>query len=205
MAKRKSKKEYKDGRIKSLWPFLSELHKSNPKAFDDPAYLKAVVSQTWTHLKNGHECPNCGASMAVYAFSFDYHDAKLLLAVADEVIKNTKKGLVFTEANKVHVQKLSVNNYTIKSRTTQCAKLGLLAKVMKNGKQVPGMWLITRRGWEALGGKKIPKTVEVFRNSIQERGDEEITLQEVLNGRKESYDSTPYVRVMDYQIKLPLS
>ena len=141
------------------------------------------------------ECPNCGASMAEYTVNLDRFDALLLIAIGKAVRRSIKKGVPFKEANKVHVQTLGDADYTTKSKTTQCSKLGLIAKVKgEGGKQVPGMWLITSRGFSALRGDPVPKKVVVFRGKIQERTEETTTIAEVV----ENYKPGEWVEIAGY-------
>lgn len=129
----------------------------------DQDYAKAILIQNFPQLKNKEKCPNCGASMKKYVFTFDVLDALLLQAMAQKVQNNLSKGMGFHEANMVRIHDLQ-GTYASKSRTTQMRILGLIQKVKHNGKHVPGTWLITRRGWNALKGDPVPKYAGSFRN-----------------------------------------
>ena len=126
--------------------------------------------------------------MAEYRFRFDCLDAVLLLAMASEV-RSQVDARSFTEANRVHVPSLRVS-LAVRCRTTQCRMLGLVAKLDgPGGKQIPGMWVITDRGWAALRGEQVPENVIVFRNEIQERTEEVITLREALELNRAKVES----------------
>ncbi len=136
-------------------------------------------------LKNKEHCANCGASMLEYMFSFDILDAILLYAMAQRVKISMRKGDEFTKANAIHVPTISDISLAVRCRTTQCSKLGLIAKLKtEKGKHISGMWVITSRGWAALAGRPVPRRVRVFRGEIQERfgGDGEmITIKDAFN------------------------
>lgn len=121
-------------------------------------------------------CPNCDASMLEYVYSFDSLDAVLLFVMARSVRKYQAEGTEFSQANIVHVPNLSEVSLAVRCRTTQSSKLGLIAKYKVKGKQVRGMWCITERGWAALRGEPVPRRVKVWRNQIEERFGETITL-----------------------------
>lgn len=183
---------FNKGKIEKLWPYLVALHKTNPGAFEvDGTYLKTIVSQNWALLKQHEACPNCQASMQQYTPTVDYFDACLLRAMAEAVRSKVSKGVPFTEANKVHVQTEINADYTTKSRTTKCRQLGLVAKVIKDGKhdQQAG-WVITVRGWQFLHNNPVPKTVTVFRNEIIDRSEEQVTIMQIFEKRKD-YNYNP--------------
>lgn len=195
----KKTERYNEGKLPKLWDFLVELHKTNPGAFSaDGGYLRAHVAQRWKALEDGTHCPNCKASMQQYDTTFDYFDAKLLQSMAAVVKHKLSKGLDFTHANMVHIQKETNADYTTKSRQTKCRTLGLIAKVMReDGKthdQGKG-WVITTRGWAVLRGEEIPKKVVVFRNEIIERFDEMTTMAEVMRSRDEKYEPSDWYSV----------
>lgn len=138
------------------------------------------LMKIYPDLKSKDRCANCNASMLEYMFSFDILDAILLYAMAQRVQVSVRKGDDFTKANAIHVPTIGDISLAVRCRTTQCSKLGLIAK-LKNakGKHVSGMWVITSRGWAALAGRPVPRRVRVFRGEIQERfGDEVITIQD---------------------------
>lgn len=143
-------------------------------------------------------CVNCGANMLEQIFTFDCADALLLLEMGRVVHEARRSGKSFTEANKVHVPTLQTS-HAIKCRTTQVSKLGLIAKykVRKSDGtmvQMPGTWVITSRGWEALSGKPVVRTVTVWRGEIQERSDVVITLREALQTNAKRLSKTADAR-----------
>jgi len=104
--------------------------------------------------------------------------------------------MAFTHANRVHIQKDCAADYTTKSRQTKCRTLGLIAKVMQGEKHdLQAGWVVTRRGWELLRGKAIPKKVVVFRNEIIDRFDETITMAEVMASKQDSFDPAEWYQV----------
>lgn len=177
----KSKRTVSKGNMPLVWELMVHLHAERPEAFNNPAILKRIASEKWKSLKDETHCPNCKASMRSYRFEFDMPNASMLIAMARVIRENMKHSVTFTEANKVHVQSMPNPTYAMKSRTTQMAKLGLIAPYIKNKKHVAGTWVITSRGWDALADKPVPKWVESFRNKITERSEETITIKEVFH------------------------
>lgn len=156
----------------------------------DVDYIRACLASRFPELFKKEYCPNCGASMLEYIFFFDILDALLLYAMAKAVKIRKAGGLEFTIANQIHVPSLGTT-LAIRCRTTQCSKLGLVAKVKNaNGKQARGMWLITERGWKALGGYAVPAQVKVFRNRIEERSDELITLEQAFQVHRDAVEAS---------------
>jgi hypothetical protein len=130
-------------------------------------------------------CANCGASMVEEIYSLNCLDAVLIIKMGEAVRERVRKNIPFTEANQVHVPTLATTD-AIRHRTTKCAKLGLVAKVIgSDGKQVKGRWLITARGWAFLRGEPVPKRVAVWRGRIQERFNETTTIDQALKTRAE--------------------
>lgn len=131
-------------------------------------------------------CFNCEASMAMYEFNLDILDLLLLQGMGRIIRERMVKGVDFTTANQIHLQTELNDYYLVPSRSTQCAKLGLVAKVRhKDGShnQKAG-WCVTRRGFECLQDKPVPKSVVTFRNKIVERGTETTTMTEVYSQYK---------------------
>lgn len=150
--------------------------------------IERAINGAFRHFEEGHDrekCINCGASMLEYIYQFDVLDAVLLYAMAHRVQESLRRDPDFTKANAVHVPTISEISLAVRCRTTQCSKLGLVAKLKKDGKHVSGMWVITARGWAALAGKPVQRRVRVFRNEILERftdGDGDlITIKEAFN------------------------
>lgn len=189
--------KWNPGKIPQLCEFLVQLHNQEPVYFNNPKALYERMKQNWKGLQDPKKCANCDASMRAYIYEFDYHDAILLLRMGEKVKSNLASGLVFTEANKMRVHEMAIS-YTQKSRTNQLSKLGIISQVVKeDGKRVPGVWLITKRGFDALAGLAVPKKVRVWRNQIQERYlDETITMIEALNSKPEGWSYDPQAWVL---------
>ena len=163
---------------------IASIVKKNPGALENTDYLIACLVNTVPSIGVQEKCFNCGASMEEYTFNFDVLDALMLIAMANVVKKNMRQwaNLGFTECNKIHVPSMTKVTYAMKSRTTQMSKLGLVAKVMMHGSvQDRGRWAITKRGWAALRGELVPKTVVSWHGKIEERPNELTTLQDALN------------------------
>ena len=151
-------------------------------------YIITQLGQWFPEISDLEHCPNCGSNMKQYIFRFDVLDALLLIGMSQKV-KQQSDTMEFTEANKVHVQKMNELTYAIRSRTTQCRLLGLVAKVKnEKGKQVGGTWLITKKGWKALRGEFIPAEVITFRNEIVDRTDKMMTIDMALQSHLKKVD-----------------
>lgn len=132
-------------------------------------------------------CANCSALMWEYTFKLDVLSVILLTAMGEAVRTRLRvERMDFTVANQIHVPSLSVS-HAVKCRTTQCAKLGLVAKI--HGKASRGVWAITKRGFAALRGEPVPSEVSVFRNEITERYEEMITFAEAKRVHAEAVES----------------
>lgn len=177
---KKNKKQYSLGKISKLWDFLVKLHEKNPQAFGNADLLRSMVAASWTDLKDGHRCPNCQASMAMYRRKVDYHVASLLISMARIVRGRLEKGIPFTEANKIHVNGEDTIPHVEKNNITIARHLGLAAPVDDE----QAHWVITSRGFAALRGERIPATVVTFRNSIIGRGEETTTFAEAMSKKK---------------------
>lgn len=172
--------DYHAQKTGALVNLIVSIVKSNPQSLDNIDFLKAQLAMAMPELRDKSTCANCGASMKEYVYTFDVWDAVLLLRMAEQISNRRQKGHPFTSANQIKVHDLSVS-YAVKSRTTQASKLGLLAQLKNDkDKRVAGVWVITRRGWQALAGKPVPKKVKVWRASIEERFDETVTIAEAL-------------------------
>lgn len=177
--------QYHGGKLGALVKMTVAAIKNDPALIDDFNRLKATLFASMPELQNQERCANCEASMREYIYIFDTWDALLLLSMAQEVRKWQNAGRSFTEANQVRVPELNVP-HSVKCRTTKASKLGLVAPVMYKGSKhrIPGVWLITARGWAALRGERVPKRVKVWRKTIEERFEETITIQEALDSHR---------------------
>ena len=186
----KKKKQYHPGKLKPFAQIIALAVKREPHLADNPDLLWATVITNIPALAKKDECPNCHASMQQYVFEFDLMDALLLFSMAKEVRRRLEiqehlaHDRNFTSANQIKTTQLAAS-YAVRSRTTQCSKLGLIAKLRgENGAQVPGTWVITHRGWQALAGKPVPKSVLVWRGNIMERTEELTTISEALRSHE---------------------
>lgn len=157
----------------------------------DEVEVLTSITKEFPELLIKERCANCGASMAQYIYTLDVLDALLLYGMG-RIVKERMRTMPFHEANKIHIQSKLNDYYSVASRTTQCSKLGLITKVIRpdgTHDQKAG-WLITRRGFEFLAGKPVPKKVQTFRNKITERFEETTTYAEVL---QDAMNSDPMV------------
>lgn len=167
------------GRMKPFIKIIASVLSEDPRLFQDYDKLIEKVKEVIPELQNEQRCPNCEASMVQYAYNLDIIDISLIVGMANKVRENKKTGIDFTEANKVHVPTLPVSD-AVRHRTTKCAKLGLVAKSLKDGKHTCGMWVITRRGFEALRGLEIPTGVVAWRGKTIEHAEATTTFAKVI-------------------------
>lgn len=182
MGIRKKTTEYQPSRIAPIIRIAARMIKEDPTLLDDIddknyslQKLKTAMKIAIPELADKTKCPCCGESMAQYADTLDVNDALLLINVV-EIVKTrmTRHGLVFTDANKVRISSADIP-HTQKCRTTKCSKLGLIAKAGN------AEWSITRRGFEALAGKPVPKTRVTFRGKILERPETLTTFAQIFD------------------------
>lgn len=170
-----------EGKFPKLWTFLIHLHKTSPEVFEHgEEYLKTIVAQRWTALNDPTKCANCNTSMKGMVHRLDFFNALLLKRMGEIVRDKVKKGVPFSEANTVHVVSAEISD-ALRHRTTQCRTLGLIAKVKnEDGRHDREKgWLITKRGWAALRGERVPQEVVVFKNRIEERPESMTTIDAV--------------------------
>lgn len=170
--------EYNQGKIKPLIKIIADILYTDPDLYFDNKKLIAKIESEIPELKDKAHCANCGASMYQYVYNLNVIDVALIIGMAKAVRKAKMGAVGFTEANRVHCPTLQVSD-AVRHKTTRCAKLGLIAKYLKNGKQVKGMWVITRRGFAALKGEEIPNGIIVWRGQTIERPDITTTFNQV--------------------------
>jgi len=174
--------QYRKPKIAPIINYVLDQIEENPELLNDRYELKARLFHAYPELQEKKKCANCDASMLMYIYKLDYHNARLLERMGDEVLKNKREGMDLTQANQIHVPTLETTD-AIRHRTTQASKLGLIAKTRRPGRktQVPGTWSVTKRGFAALRGERVPAEVTCWRKEIEERSDKTTTLSEVFN------------------------
>ena len=189
---KKIEEKYKIGQISK---FVKAICVDNNLDYNVVA-TKLLIS--FPELKNKKKCVNCNASMAIREHSIDVIDTLLLVGMHKVIFHKVSKGMPFFEANQVHVQQELGDYYSVKSRTSWCRELGLVAKVIQKGKntQKAGTWCITKRGFAYLTNQPVPKKVSTFRNKIYQRYPETTTIQEVMENNIKSTRSKGF---MDYK------
>lgn len=175
--------EIKTGQIPAMVTYLADLVQRTGTS--DPKYMWANLIRAFPQLQDKTKCANCTANMVQDVYTFDCLDAWLLMEMGNAIDKRFSQGMNLTVANQVRVQDLPVS-YSAKSRTTQMSKLGLVAQLKgknKAGKtvKIPGIWVITDRGFKALRDEPVRLRVPVWRGEIQDGyTDETITISEAL-------------------------
>lgn len=187
--------EYHNGKLGSIIKVLLSIVKKDYTLVDDYERLRSNMYLAIPELVDKTKCINCGASMEEVTLELDIHDAELLISMAGDVKYNMDaRGLTFSQANQIHVSELLISTL-IKSRATKASKLGLIAELRSsNGKRIPGVWVITRRGWEGLRGERIPSKIKMWRDSIEKRFDDTVSFTDFkING----YDPKEWIGIGD--------
>lgn len=163
-------KEFNPGKINPIIKVIARIVANDPAlVFQNlDKELIAKVEEEIPELKDKSRCANCAAPMIQYSYNLNVLNTALVINMAKDVKRRIGIGMEFTEANMVHVPTLDTSD-AIRHKTTDCAKLGLLAKYKVDGKHIHGMWVITTRGFEALRGKEVPTGIIVWRGRIIER------------------------------------
>lgn len=177
----KKQHEYLPSKIRPIVQITARLVQQDPTLADDQDRLWANVQASIPELKDKTKCI-CGQSLKISLYEADLHDALLIYAMAQVVRENIKKGMTFTEANKVHIPTLQATQATLK-RQTKCDYLGLI-------KQQPnwsgtGFWCLTRWAWQALRGDPIPKQAKYWEGHLLGRSKAQTTLGEMFENHKQ--------------------
>ena len=168
--------EYYGGRIKNLVEMVVKTIQARPELVDNLPLLHACLTSNLEGYGKRDKCFNCKRSMKISVYTADLLDALLLLAMSKEVKKNLTKGMAFTEANRVHLPTLKTTQGILK-RSTKCDYLGFLKQPEKW--RGSGYWLLTTWAWKALGGEKVPKSVNYWEGNLIGRSEEMTTLSDM--------------------------
>lgn len=106
--------------------------------------------------KNDGHCSHCGQTIKIYRYGISNSMVRVLKAMARA---GTYAG------QPIDADKLDLKH----SERTQLTKLrfhALIAKVKKDGRQVPRHWVITTKGWQFLGNKPVPAKVIIYGNQV---------------------------------------
>ena len=192
MKKRSKKTEYYGGRIKPLVEAVARLVAKDPSLAENPERLHSMIayygSKGNEKAKGYHDpssCFNCGRSMKIQVYTAGVGHAMLLLAMAQAVREEMRKGIEFTKANRVHIDRLPIAT-SIKKQQSQAGYLGLIHQVA-DGKR-SGYWLITKWGWAALRGESIPRAVKYWDKKLIARSQHTTTLSEMMQTHREKIE-----------------
>ena len=172
----KKEVKYHPGKIRPIIQVVARLVKNNPCIADNHDYLMACLGKAVPEVTDRTKCANCGTSMKIVTYTADILDALLILAMARRVRKNQEDGMSFTEANKVHMPTLDVNN-TVSKRQTKCNYLGLIkqSEALRN----TGYWVLTNWAWKLLRGQEIPRSAYYWQGEMHGRSSETTTLSQM--------------------------
>lgn len=184
MKKSTRKTEYFGGRIRPLIESVARMVAKDPSLAESPERLHGAIShfsregnEKAKGYHDASECFNCGRSMKIQVYTAAVGHAMLLLAMARQVREEVRKGVEFTKANRVHIDRLPIAT-SIKKQQSQAGYLGLIHQVAE-GKH-SGYWLITAWGWKALRGEPIPRAVKYWDKKLVERSVHMTTLGEMM-------------------------
>jgi len=142
----------------------------------DEGHVRATLARNFPELKDKSKCANCGANMEINKYTAGILNTLLILKMAEEVRHRLRKGIPFTEANKIHVPSLQTTD-GVKHSVTIASYLNLV--IQPKEWSATGYWLITNWGWKALRGGAVPKQAIFFRGDLLERSRETTTLKEM--------------------------
>lgn len=117
---------------------------------------------------NGH-CSHCGQTIKIYRYGISSSMVRVLKAMAKA---STYAGMP------IDADTLDLKH----SERTQLTKMrfhGLIAKVKKDGRQVPRKWVITTKGWQFLGNKPVMAKVLVYENQVLGHDGGETTIRRI--------------------------
>ena len=185
-------KEYDEGKIPAMVEYIVWLVEKK-HGVTGPEFSKVNMDKIWFNIKSNFpelkdktKCANCGASMAVREGTAGIHVAILLLRMGEQVAQNLKRGMTFTDANRVHIPDLPCSD-AIRHIVTWASYLDLVWQPDKWRNS--GYWLVTNWGWKALSGQPVPMSVKQFRGKIKSRSENTITLAEMFRVHKEKVET----------------
>jgi hypothetical protein len=118
------------------------------------------LAQAQALEKEAHEhdgiCTHCYQSIKVYRYSISTNMVNTLKVIA----KASRMG-----GDIIDVGKLTLD-HNERSQLTKIRLHGLIAKVKKDGHQIPRHWVVTTKGWQFLGGEDIPAKVVIYNNQV---------------------------------------
>ena len=173
---------YHNGKIGAIVKYLMGMIKKDPSLVDDFEKVRTYLYLAIPELCDRSKCVNCGSSMEQYTYTFDHHDAELLISIGKDVISCIKdKGRSFTDANQVKVRALPIKD-TLMAHTVVLSKLGLIAPLRLSGTSriIKGFWVITRNGWKALRGEQFYSKIRIFRDSVDSKFEDVTTIKETI-------------------------
>lgn len=119
--------------------------------------------------KNNGHCTHCSQTIKIYRYGISTSMVRVLKAMA----KATQHPGQAIDADKLDLKH---------SERTQLTKMrfhGLIAKVKKDGHQVPRNWVITTKGWQFLGNKPVPAKVIIYENQVLGHDGGETTIKRI--------------------------
>lgn len=168
-----SDEKYQATKLKAIIQLAARMVQDDPTMADNMDYLWACLVHKVPELADRSKCGSCGRSMKIIVYEADLLDGLLIYAMAKQVRESLRKGIPFTEANKVHIPTLAASNATLK-RQTKCDYLGFM-KQQENWRG-SGYWCLTSWAWKALRGEEVPLWVEYWEGHLIRRSEEKTTL-----------------------------
>ena len=132
-------------------------------------------------------CQCCGAKIKIWEHSLSPGLVKTLIKFAN-AIKRKKE-------NDIDLQKEAGFNLNEYNNFQKLRYFGLVAKIEGEA----GHWLITRNGWAFLKSElTMPKKVKTFRNKIQEKSNELVSIKDYFNN---VFNEGYWQKEFDFEIK----
>lgn len=121
---------------------------------------------------NDGRCDRCARPINIYRYKLNSTMALFLRRMA--------KAVSDTGQNDVDLSTIGLA-YSMRTQVSKLRQHGLIARVKnETGAQVPGHWLVTRKGWDWLRGIAQPAKVVVFENQVLGHEGGVLTINEVL-------------------------
>lgn len=106
--------------------------------------------------QNDGLCTNCHQSIKIYRYSISTSMVHVLKAIA----KASRMGGDIIDLGKLDL------DHNERSQITKMRLHGLIAKVKKDGHQIPRHWVVTTKGWQFIGGADVPAKVVIYNNQV---------------------------------------
>jgi hypothetical protein len=182
--RKKQQHEYQGGRIKGLIEATAGFIARNPALATNLDLLHATLQFNIPGYGNREVCFNCGRNMQIAIVRMSPIIVLLLEAMAREVKRQTDQGVPFTQANRIHIDRLTIPT-AIKKQQSNAGYLNLIKQ--PDGTRRSGYWVITNWGWAALRDEPFPDWAKVKDRRLHSRSETTTTFSRVRAAYAEDY------------------